>query len=295
MRKHGFRNVVAAAAMAIAFAGTAQAQNVRSFIATTGNDVNNCTASAFCRTLARALTVTNPGGEIVVVDSGGYGVATIAQPVNITAVGIDASILATSGSALTISTTGNVTITGLHLYGDGLGTDGILVTQVGFLRLYDMHIENFANDGIQFMASGGALAVYDSKIDDCGHDGLLLQASGGRAYVHNSEFDNNQFAGADSATGLMTVADSSAHYNTHGFVAGGGRMELYGDRAIFNVNAFRVNATGHLYFADCLIADNSNAYNVDTGGVLSGSNPGTTLIVPGQGTVGTLSAAQPLF
>src|SRR5579871_4546372 len=46
--------------------------NNRSFVATTGNDANNCTESAYCRTLAAALTVTNPGGEIIVVTSGGW-------------------------------------------------------------------------------------------------------------------------------------------------------------------------------------------------------------------------------
>jgi hypothetical protein len=45
----------------------------------------------------------------------------------------------------------------------------------------------------------------------------------------------NGFAGADSAEGLMTVADSSAPYNVTGFYRDGGRLELYGDRSVFNV------------------------------------------------------------
>src|SRR5579871_1161487 len=93
MKKHGFTTrVMNCAALALIFAFTAQAQNNRSFVATTGNDANTCSASAYCRTFTRALAVTNSGGEIVVVNSGGYGPATITQAVVITAIGIDASI-----------------------------------------------------------------------------------------------------------------------------------------------------------------------------------------------------------
>ena len=130
MQNHGVTtNLIAGAALALVFTFTAQAQNNRSFVATTGNDVNTCSASAYCRTFTRALAVTNSGGEIVVVNSGGYGPATITQAVTITAIGIDASITQTTGgqNALTINTTGNVTITGLNLFGGGTGANGVLV------------------------------------------------------------------------------------------------------------------------------------------------------------------------
>src|ERR1035438_9219423 len=143
---HFTRNCLASAILSLLLTVSAQAQNNRSFVATTGDDGNNCSASAYCRTFTRALAVTNSGGEIVVVDSGGYGPATITQPVVITAIGVDASITAESGNALTINTTGNVTITGLNLYGSGVGSNvGIAVEQVGFLRLYSMQIVHFDN------------------------------------------------------------------------------------------------------------------------------------------------------
>lgn len=66
---------------------------------------------------------------MVVLTSGGYGPATITQPVIITAIGVDASIsVPTSGAnGLTINTPGNVTITGLTCTGEGSGRYGILV------------------------------------------------------------------------------------------------------------------------------------------------------------------------
>jgi hypothetical protein len=284
---------LASVGLAIGFAVAAQAQNNRSFVSTVGNDSNACTASAFCRTFGRALSVTNAGGEIVVEDSGGYGAATISQPVTITAIGIDASITQTVAGdyALYINTSGNVTLNGLNLYGGGSGQAGIYVNQVGFLRIYNMDIQGFTANGIHFVAPGGNLALYNSTVKDCGHDGLLVQAAGARAYVDGSDFDNNAFAGADSAEGELAIASSHAHYNQYGFFANGGSVALYGDRAIYNANGLAAGTSGKLYFADCLVTNNTNAYNISGGATMYGSSPGTSLITPGQGAVGTLSTA----
>ncbi|HEY6328370.1 MAG TPA: DUF1565 domain-containing protein, partial [Blastocatellia bacterium] len=93
-------NLAACAVLALA-AVSAQAQQSHSFISTKGNDSNSCSSSAPCRSISRALAQTNSGGEIVILDSGTYTPATIAQPVTITAVGIRAAITATTGNALT--------------------------------------------------------------------------------------------------------------------------------------------------------------------------------------------------
>jgi hypothetical protein len=297
MQKHGFTtNVLAGTVIALALAVTAQAQNSRSFVATTGNDANNCSSSAYCRTFTAALAVTNPGGEIVVVDSGGYGPATITQTVIITAIGVDASITQTAEyeNALTINTTGNVTITGLNLFG-GTGSNGVTVLAVGFLRLYNVQIQNFYF-GIQFIASGN-LTVYDSKITDCHSYGLYLANAGAKAYVHNTAFDNNGTAGEVTAGGTLVIADSSAHYNQTAFFAEGGTMALYNDHVISNAAGIGVSGSsdilgpGKMYFADGLVSDNTSPYYAGPGGTLAGSSPGTSLITPGQATSGTLSTA----
>jgi hypothetical protein len=291
-RRRFAANVIAGVAIALAFTVAAPAQNSRSYVATTGSDVNNCSASAYCRTLAAALAVTNPGGEIIVVDSDEYGPATISRPVVITAVGIDASITQTTAGlvALTIATTGNVTINGLNLYGGGIGSVGIWVQQAGFLRLYGTQIDNFAGSGIE-MTSGGRLAMYDSKITGSGEDGLVLN-NGANADVQNSSLDNSGTAGAQvTGGGMLTFEDSSAQYNQVGFWALNGTVTLHNDRVTFNTTGMLVSANGQLYVADCLVSDNANSYIVAPGGTLTASRPGTNLITPGQSKSGTLSSA----
>jgi hypothetical protein len=66
-------------------ASPAFALNGRSAVSTTGSDTNPCTVASPCRNLAAAMTATTPGGEIVVLESGGYGPFTITQAIQIIA------------------------------------------------------------------------------------------------------------------------------------------------------------------------------------------------------------------
>jgi len=252
--------------------------NSRSFISNAGSDVNNCSVTANCRTLVRALAMTNPGGEIVVVNSGEYGPAIIAQPVVISAIGVAASITATSGNALTIVTTGNVTISGLGLHGLGSGNDGLQVQQVGVLRLYNVTVESFANDGIEFFAAG-MLAVYNSRLTDNQY-GLAVMNGSAEAFVRHTSLDRNSVAGVYAPFGVAAISDSSAHYNGAGFDSGGGTLVVARSRAALNGTGLSASgAAAVLQFASCSVALNSlAASNVASGGSASGTNPGTTVI-----------------
>src|SRR6266568_3110447 len=64
---------------------SASAQNSRSLVSVTGNGANPCTPGFERRTFTRALAVTNAGGEIVAITSGGYGAVTINKAVSIIA------------------------------------------------------------------------------------------------------------------------------------------------------------------------------------------------------------------
>lgn len=278
--------LISCAAIAAA-AGSAFGLSNQTFVATgpSASDSNPCTSALPCATIDHALTVTSVGGEIVIASSGVYAPATITQAVDINvSSNAEASIVAaTSGTnAITINTTGNVSINGLTLRGQGTGNDGILVTQVGVLRLNNMTIRNFLLNGIEFQSSGSAMNMFNSQSNSNGHDGLQVNASGAKAYVEGSAFDSNGFAGGDSVDGKLTISDSNAHYNDIGFYSNGGSVTLYNARAIFNTIGFKVSAAGHLHFADCLLSDNTTGWDVAAGGVLSGSDPGTTLVAPGQ-------------
>jgi hypothetical protein len=288
-------NILAVSAVALAFSIAAQAQSSRTFVSTTGNDSNaavNCSATASCRTFAAALSKTNPGGEVVVLDSGGYGPAEIVQAVTVTAIGVDASIsVTTSQEALFVGNGGNVTLIGLSLHGEGIGTNGITFVGGVTLRLYNMLIESFTLNGVRDEVNG-AMEIYDSEINDNGSYGVVV--ANGTAYVSGTSFDHNK--GTAVAVydfgGQITVADSSLLNNAIGAQANSGTVTLVNDRILSN-NLGLTATGGALYFSNCLIDGNTTAYSIASG-TITGTNPGTSFIAPGQAMYGTLAAAATL-
>src|SRR5215467_12794391 len=75
--------VFAAAAAAI-HGSPAFAQAARTFVSGQGSDANPCSLAAPCRSFAQAITQTNAGGEIAVLDTAGYGTVTINKAISIT-------------------------------------------------------------------------------------------------------------------------------------------------------------------------------------------------------------------
>src|SRR3982751_207774 len=130
----------------IAAAPFASAQLNRAAVSIKGVDTNPCTPALPCRSFTQALMQTNSGGEILVLDSGGYGVASISRSVSIDAApGIYAGISALPGYDAVdvgLSTPGKVVLRGLTLKGFGANT-GIATGLGGGI----LHVENCVIDG----------------------------------------------------------------------------------------------------------------------------------------------------
>jgi hypothetical protein len=118
------------ALMALATVSTSaevEAVAQRTFVRSTGVDANtalNCSLVNPCRSFSAAMSVTSPGGEVIVLDSAGYGAVTISQAVSIIApAGIYAGITVNSGNGITVSAgpADVVVLRGLSLNSLGLG------------------------------------------------------------------------------------------------------------------------------------------------------------------------------
>jgi hypothetical protein len=207
---------------AVAWSSPAAALANRVFVsAQTGNNANNCASvSAPCQTFAGALTQLNPDGEIIVLDSGGYGPLTITQGVSIEAPpGVTAFIHPPSGTAITINAPGSrVTLRGLVL---NVGTaEGIDVLAVGTLNVIRCFISGFAQRGIR-MGGPGLMNLQDSDVRNC-DVGVALQNSTGTASatVDRCHFDgnttgfamDNRFPGVSLVTATASSADLNLQY-----------------------------------------------------------------------------------
>src|SRR5262245_38586878 len=81
----------------------AKAEGARSYVSVTGADNKPCSISQPCRSFNAALTKTDAGGEIIALDTGSYDPTTITKAITLAAApGVDASVRATTGNAVTI-------------------------------------------------------------------------------------------------------------------------------------------------------------------------------------------------
>jgi hypothetical protein len=133
-----------AAFLAVTFAVPANAQSSRAWISGMGVDSGTCPRQSPCHTLTYALTQIFSGGEITVLDPGGYGTVVINKGVSIVSDSGsgEAGIASFAGDLITVNAGPSDVVILRGLVIDGLGS---------------------ANSGIRFN-SGAALHVQNTLI-----------------------------------------------------------------------------------------------------------------------------------
>jgi len=143
------------AVMCAMIVAPAQAGVQRAYVASYGLDSNttfDCDVAHPCSLFSAAVTVVNPDGEVVALDSAEYGIVTLNKSISLTAApGIYAGISVLQGATgVTIATAGvNVVLRGLTINGQGGsassqgGTIGILMTNGARLSIENCVISNF--------------------------------------------------------------------------------------------------------------------------------------------------------
>src|SRR5687767_3407303 len=130
----------------ITCASLAHAQATRTWVSGVGDDANPCSRTAPCKTFAGAISKTATGGEINVLDPGGFGGVTITKSITISSENFEAGVLVSGTNAIVINatTTSNVVLRGLDFEGLGTGLVGIKVLGgLGSLHVEKCTINNF--------------------------------------------------------------------------------------------------------------------------------------------------------
>src|SRR5215207_9664852 len=119
--------VFAILALALLIAPAAYAQATRTWVSGVGDDVNPCSRTAPCKTFAGAISKTAAGGEISVLDPGGFGAVNITKSITINGDGTLAGILSslTNGIIVNAGVNDVVTIRNVSINGAGNGINGI--------------------------------------------------------------------------------------------------------------------------------------------------------------------------
>jgi parallel beta helix pectate lyase-like protein len=221
------QQVTAGALMTIAFSGIGLAVTAqRTFVSTAGSDANTtslCSRQMPCRGFAAAISVTNAGGEVVALDSGGYGAVEITQSVQIVApLGVHAAIATTTGipipsfPGLTADVVVNapgavVTLRNIALTQQGTVAIGIVAEAVGSLHVEGCAITGFEN-GLYFGVPGN-LIVRDSIAR---HNGVSIYIFAPPGEVAKASIDSCRLEGnisygiSVSSRAQATVSDTVA-------------------------------------------------------------------------------------
>jgi len=140
-------------------AGAAAPQ--RAFVSTAGADANaafNCSLAAPCRSFDIAIGVVASDGEVVALDSGGYGRFTANKSVTVAAPpGVYAAISVFGGTDGIDINTPNVVVTlrGLTVNGQG-GDDGVSFQAGASLLVENCVIGSMSGAGIRVLAAGSS-------------------------------------------------------------------------------------------------------------------------------------------
>src|SRR5688572_24274381 len=126
--------VLAIVVLVAVAAAPANAQATRTWVSGVGDDANPCSRTAPCKTFAGAISKTATGGEINVLDPGGFGGVTITKSITISSENFEAGVLVSGTNAIVINatSTSDVVLRGLDIEGLGTGLVGIKV--LGALR-----------------------------------------------------------------------------------------------------------------------------------------------------------------
>jgi hypothetical protein len=221
----------------------AHAQATRTWVSGVGDDANPCSRTAPCKTFAGAISKTATGGEINALDPGGYGAVTITKSISITAVGLEAGVLAalTTGIIVNVGPTDKVLLEGLDIDGVGTGINGITIIGGGKTTIRKCSIRNFTQNGVNLNGTANARAVIEDSVILGNLGGFHMQGAGGAmntALVLNSTLDNNSSYAVQVGGGnIMVLSGSALTGSPFSISNNGGEVWSYGNNILRNAGA----------------------------------------------------------
>src|SRR3954451_20416536 len=227
--KRSSLSFVAVLVLLFAFSSLAHAQATRTWVSGVGDDANPCSRTAPCKTFAGAISKTATGGEINVLDPGGFGGVTITKSITISSEGFEAGVLVSGTNAIIINalSTDVVVLRGLDIEGLGTGLDGIKVLgSLAALHVEKCTINAFRGtngSGIEVATASGTTQVFikGTIVRDSGHNaggGIFINPAGGtvKASLDNVRMENNIFGLKNQGTtSTVSVKNSVAAGNSN--------------------------------------------------------------------------------
>lgn len=237
----------------------------RTWVSGVGDDAFPGSRTAPCKTFAGAISKTSDGGEISVLDPGGYGAVTITKSVTIEGTGTLASVLASGTTGIIINGAGiTVRLIGLAINGATGGITGIRIVAAGSVHIEGCYIFGFTGGvghGINDQrTTGGKLFVSNTSIRNNTGTGVVVLPSSGStaisAFLSDVRLEANGNSGLAASTGSRVSIRNS-------FVCGNTNFGLYSNSS---------PGSAELNAESCLITGNGTGVQADPGATIRISN-----------------------
>ena len=228
-------------------------QATRTWVSGVGDDANPCSRTAPCKTLAGAISKTSAGGEINILDPGGFGAVTITKSITIDGGGVIGSVLASATNGFIINAPeGLVTIRNFSVNGMGttLGINGIKVIAVKRLHVENCILSNFSDKGIDVNSTAMTDVVLNNVTIRNANDAISIVNPAGSVVIDGCRFQTINNAGINLLSGQATVSNSViSGCNTGMAVQTGATIHLSGNTITNNNTAFqgpgKINSAGN--------------------------------------------------
>jgi Right handed beta helix region len=272
------------AALVAGFSSGAFAQATRTWVSGVGDDVNPCSRTAPCKTFAGAISKTAAGGEISVLDPGGFGGVTATKSITINGTGTLAGILSagTFGVQVNDSASGSpntavVIIRDISINGAGTGTFGVRfvsgkTVMIDHCWIYGVGSSAAGNGrGIDVnKTAAGNLKVINTVIENCFEDGIHMTTTAGQllATINNTEIMNCGGDGIEAAANtLMALSNSRITHNGNGVKSSGSGNQFNIDDIFVSYSSVGLQASAGSTFrvSDSIIAQNATGISQNTG------------------------------
>ena len=237
-------------------------QASRTWVSGVGDDANPCSRTAPCKTLAGAISKTAAGGEISILDPGGFGAFTITKSITINGDGGLGSILSAGfvGISINAAPTDVVTIRNMSILNSTNGSSGINYVSGGTVNIEKCTIQNFATGILMNNVAKSNLTIKNSTITNCSSAAIDVTTTTDTASViiDNSYLQKNG-SGINASTGaLVSMSNCTVSLNPTGIKAlNNAEVNIIGSTISNNYNgvisndaASTVRLTGNRIFSN---------------------------------------------
>jgi hypothetical protein len=255
----------------------AAAQATRTWVSGVGDDVNPCSRTAPCKTFAGAILKTAAGGEISVLDPGGFGALTITKAITINGEGVVASIMASLVNGIVVNAGANdvINIRNLTINGAGNGLNGIRFLAGKQLNVENCAIYGFTTHGIDVSleaATTSKLTVRNTSFLNIGQAAVRVAAPDG---TPTASLDNvriqSALLGFDVLTGNGTISNSVISHVVNQAIVAENTATINAENVTLSNNGTGVSALSSgstVRISNCAIFNNTTGISIGAGGTV---------------------------